>query len=59
MCQEFNHGVAVDPADVHGSFCGVQEPVETANVSMDSYGAIVSPGTKKILRSTPSFPQYQ
>jgi hypothetical protein len=25
-------------------------------LSMDSYGVIVSPGTKKILRSTPSFP---
>jgi hypothetical protein len=37
-------------------FCAIEEQVESANVSMDPYGVIVSPGTRKILRSTPSFP---
>jgi hypothetical protein len=50
-----NHGVTIDPANLHPSFCAVEELVETTGVSMDSYGVIVSPDTKKILRSTPSF----
>jgi hypothetical protein len=44
--------VAIDSADRHGSFCAI----EAADVSMDSYGVIVSPGVRKILRTTPSFP---
>jgi hypothetical protein len=51
-----HQGVAIDSANLHPSFCAVEELVETANVSMDSYGVIVSPGCKQILRSTPSFP---
>jgi Phage capsid family len=52
---EVHQGVAIDSANLHPSFCAVEELVETANVSMDSYGVIVSPGTKQILRSAPSF----
>ena len=48
--------VAIDPASLHSSFCAVEEQIETANVDMTNYGVIVSPGTRKILRSTPSFP---
>jgi Phage capsid family len=47
--------VAIDPANLHGSFCALEAQIEAADVSMDSYGVIVSPGTRKILRSTPSF----
>ena len=47
--------VAIDLANLHPSFCAVEEQIETANVSMDCYGVIVSPGTRKILRTTPSF----
>jgi hypothetical protein len=42
-------------ADLHGSFVAIESQIEAANVSMDSYGVLVSPATKKILRSTPSF----
>jgi hypothetical protein len=48
--------VAIDPASLHPSFCAVEEQIETADVDITNYGAIVSPGTRKILRSTPSFP---
>jgi len=47
--------VAIDLANLHPSFCAVEEQIATANVSMDCYGVIVSPGTRKILRTTPSF----
>jgi hypothetical protein len=49
-------GVAIDPANLHPSFCAVEAQIEAADVNMTSYGVIVSPGTRKILRSTPSFP---
>lgn len=48
-------GVPVDPADLHGSFCALEAQVEAANVSMDTYGVLVSPTTKQTLRTTPSF----
>jgi hypothetical protein len=48
--------VAIDPANLHPSFCKLEAQIEAADVSMDSYGVIVSPSTKQILRSTPSFP---
>jgi len=48
--------VAIDPADLHGSFCTIEAQVEAADVSLDSYGVIVWPGTREILRTTPSFP---
>jgi hypothetical protein len=48
-------GVAMNATDLHGSFCAVEEQIEAANASMDSYSVIVSPGVRKILRSTPSF----
>jgi hypothetical protein len=51
-----HQGVPIDPANLHPSFCAVEELVETAKVSTDSYGVIVSPGSKQIFRSTPSFP---
>jgi len=49
-------GVAIDPANLHPSFCAVEQQIEAANVDMTNYGVIVSPGVRKILRSTPSFP---
>jgi hypothetical protein len=33
----------------------LEEQIETGNVLMDFYGVIVSLGTRKILRTTPSF----
>jgi hypothetical protein len=33
----------------------LEAQIEAADVSMDSYGVIVSPGTRQILRTTPSF----
>jgi hypothetical protein len=42
-------------SDLHGSFCDLESTIEAANVSMDSYGVLVSPGVRKILRTTPSF----
>jgi len=47
--------LAIDPANLHGSFCAIEEQIENADVSMDSYGVIVSPGTRKILRTAPGF----
>jgi hypothetical protein len=35
--------------------CAIEEKIENADVDMTNYGVIVSPGTRKILRSTPSF----
>jgi hypothetical protein len=55
QCARVAQGVAIDPANLHGSFCAFEAQIEAANVSLDSYGVIVSPGTRKILRSTPSF----
>ena len=49
-------GVAIDPANLHPSFCAVAAQIEVADVDMTSYGVVVSPGTRKILRTTPSFP---
>jgi hypothetical protein len=51
-----NQNVPIDPADPHSSFCNLEELIENANVEMDSYGVLTSPATKKILRTTPSFP---
>jgi hypothetical protein len=51
-----NMDVAIDTATLHPSFCAVEALVEAADVSMDSYGVIVAPATKQLLRSTPSFP---
>lgn len=48
--------VPVDPANLHPSFCAVEAQIEAANVLMDSYGVIVSPATRELLRATPSFP---
>jgi hypothetical protein len=33
-------GVAIDPANLHQSFCAVEQQIENADVSMDSYGVI-------------------
>jgi hypothetical protein len=49
-------GVTIDPANLHPSFCAVEAQAEAANVDMTNYGVIVSPATKQLLRSTPSFP---
>jgi hypothetical protein len=51
-----NMDVAIDTATLHPSFCAVEALIEAADVSMDSYGVIVSPATRELLRSTPSFP---
>jgi hypothetical protein len=48
-------GVAISATNPHSSFCTLEAQIEAANVSMDSYGVIVSPGTRQILRTTPSF----
>ena len=48
--------MTIDLANLHGSFCTVEAQIEAADVSMDSYGVIVSPATRELLRSTPSFP---
>jgi hypothetical protein len=50
-----SQGVTIDSANLHGSFCTVEAQIEAANVSMDSYGVIVSLTTRELLRSTPSF----
>jgi len=42
-------GVAIDPANLHTSFSALEAQMEAANVSMDYYGVIVSPGTRKVL----------
>jgi hypothetical protein len=42
-----NQGVAINATDLHGSFCALEELIETADVSMDFYGVMVSPLTKK------------
>ena len=34
----------------------VEEQIENADVDISNYGVIVSPGTRKILRTTLSFP---
>jgi hypothetical protein len=52
---EVAQGVPIDSANLHGSFCALEEQIENANVSMDSYGVLVSPTTKKTLRTSPSF----
>jgi hypothetical protein len=49
-------GVAVDATDPHSSFCGLEAKIEAADVDMSNYAVIVSPGTRQILRTTPSFP---
>jgi len=46
--------VAIDPTDLHGSFCAVEEHIETAHVDMSNYGVIVWPGTRKITKSNHS-----
>ena len=48
--------VPLDTANLYQSFCAVEAQIEAANVSMDSYGVIVAPATRELLRSTPSFP---
>jgi hypothetical protein len=48
--------VAIDPAYPHSSFRVLEEQIESADVAMDFYGVMVSPGTRKILPTTPSFP---
>jgi Phage capsid family len=40
-------GVPIDAADLLGSFCALEAQIEAANVSLDSYGVIVSSGTRK------------
>jgi hypothetical protein len=45
----------VDPANLHTSFVAIESQIEAANVDMTNYGVLVSPATKKTLRSTPSF----
>jgi hypothetical protein len=49
-------GVPIDSADLHSSFCALEQRIAAANVDMTNYGVIVSPGSKKIVRCTPSFP---
>ena len=51
-----NQAFPIKVSDPHGSFCDLESTIEAANVSMDSYGVLVSPGVRKILRTTPSFP---
>jgi hypothetical protein len=41
--------------DWHSLFFDLERTIEDTNVEMDSYGVLVSPGTKKILRTSPSF----
>ena len=48
-------GVAINSADLHGSFCALEEQIENANVSVNNYGVLVCTASKKTLRSTPSF----
>ena len=50
-----NQGVAIDPANLHPSFCAVEKLIEDANVSMDNYGVLCSTDSKRILNSTPAF----
>jgi hypothetical protein len=49
-------GVAIDAANPHSSFCALEGQIEAADVDMTNYGVIVSPGMRKILRSTQSLP---
>jgi hypothetical protein len=39
--------VAIDPADPYISFCAIEAQIEAINVSLDSYGVIVSPATRQ------------
>jgi hypothetical protein len=55
-CPGVAQAVAIDPANLHPSFCAVEAQVEAANVDMTNYGVIVSPQTRELLRTTPSFP---
>jgi hypothetical protein len=50
-----NQAFPINLSDLHGSFCDLESTIEAANVSMDSYEVLTSPGVKKILRTTPSF----
>jgi len=43
-------GVAIDPANLHPSFCAVEALVEAANVSMDSYGVFVGSRRRTVNR---------
>jgi Phage capsid family len=50
-----NQAFPIDSADLHGSFCALEAQIEAANVDMTNYGVLVSPASKKTLRTTPSF----
>lgn len=45
----------ITPPNFHASFVAIESQIEAANVDMTNYGVLVSPATKKILRTTPSF----
>jgi hypothetical protein len=47
--------VAIDPANLHPSFCAGEKLIEDQNVEMDSYGVLCSTDAKRILNSTPAF----
>lgn len=50
-----HQGFAIDPANLHPSFCAIEKLVEDANVDMTSYGVLTSTDSKRILNSNPAF----
>src|SRR6516164_2606496 len=46
---------AIDPANLHPSFCVGEKLIEDANVEMTSYGVLCSTDAKRILNSTQAF----
>ena len=50
-----NQAVAIDPANLHPSFCAVEKLIEDANVDMTNYGVLTSIDSKRILKSNPAF----
>jgi hypothetical protein len=50
-----NQAVAIDPANLHPSFCAVEKLIEGANVDTTNYGVLCSTDSKRILNSKPAF----
>jgi hypothetical protein len=50
-----HQGAAIDPANLHPSFCAIEKLIEDANVDMSNYGVLCSTDSKRILNSNPAF----
>lgn len=47
--------IPITQTDFHTSFCQAEATIEVADVSMDSYAVLASPGAKELLRTQPAF----